>query len=137
AMAYSLAMHQFHLAIEARTVLDASPSFRAALQSLADADLSLVLSYVQDPEVVDVDDLRRLGFRAMEFSPHLLNDIALRPALHYAVADLAEQAHDAGLLVSATEISNEQQHDTILRLRCDLATGDLYAPAKLTEIIAD
>jgi EAL domain-containing protein (putative c-di-GMP-specific phosphodiesterase class I) len=137
AAAYSLAMHQFHLTIDARTVIDAAPPFRATLRSLADADLSLVLSDVQDPEVVDVDDLQRLGFRAIELSPQLLNDIAVRPALHYAVADLAERAHDADLLMSATGISNEQQHDTILRLRCDLATGDLYAPAKLTEVIAD
>jgi EAL domain-containing protein (putative c-di-GMP-specific phosphodiesterase class I) len=136
AAAYFLAMHQLHLAIDSRTVRDAAPSLRAVLRSLADADLSLVLADVHDSEV-DVDDVVRLGFRALELSPRLLNDIAVSPALHYAVADLAERAHDADLLVSATGISNEQQHDTILRLRCDLASGDLYAPAELTETIAD
>jgi EAL domain-containing protein (putative c-di-GMP-specific phosphodiesterase class I)/GGDEF domain-containing protein len=136
AAAYFLAMHQLHLTIDARTVRDASPSFRAVLRSLADADLSLVLADVRNPEV-DVDELRRLGFRGLELSPRLLNDIPVRPALHYAVADLAERAHDADLLISATGINNEQQHDTILRLRCDLASGDLYAPAQLTEVIAD
>jgi EAL domain-containing protein (putative c-di-GMP-specific phosphodiesterase class I)/GGDEF domain-containing protein len=136
AAAYFLAMHQLHVTIDARTVTESAQSLRAALRSLADADLSLVLSDVHDPGV-DVDDLRRLGFRALELSPQLLNDIGVRPALHYAVADLAERAHAADLLVSATGISNEQQHDTILRLRCDLASGDLYAPARLTEVIAD
>jgi EAL domain-containing protein (putative c-di-GMP-specific phosphodiesterase class I) len=106
------------------------------MRSLADADLSLVLAHVDDPEV-DVDDLLRLGFCALELAPQLVNDIVESPALHYAVADLVERAHDADLLVSATEISNEQQHDTILQLQCDLASGDLYAPAQLTEIIAD
>jgi EAL domain-containing protein (putative c-di-GMP-specific phosphodiesterase class I) len=55
--------------------------------------------------------------------------------LHYAVAELIERAHDADLLISATGISTEQQHDTILQLHCDLASGDLYAPAQLTETI--
>jgi EAL domain-containing protein (putative c-di-GMP-specific phosphodiesterase class I) len=136
AAAYFLAMHQFHLEIDARTLSDASPTLRAAMRSLADAELSLVLADVHDPEV-DVDDLLRLGFRAVELSPQLLNDIAASPALHYAVADLVERAHDADLLISATGISNEQQHDTIVQLHCDLATGDLYGPTQLTEIIAD
>jgi EAL domain-containing protein (putative c-di-GMP-specific phosphodiesterase class I) len=136
ASAYSLAMHQLHLVIDARTVSAAAEPLRDALQSLADADLSLVLADVRDPEV-DVDDLVRLGFRALELAPQLLNDLALDPALHYAVADLAERAHDAGLLIGATGIGNEQQHDTILRLHCDLATGDLYVPAEMTEAIAD
>jgi EAL domain-containing protein (putative c-di-GMP-specific phosphodiesterase class I) len=136
AAAYFLAMHQLHLSIDARTVSDASPALRDAVRSLADADLSLVLADVTDP-AVDVEDLLRLGFRGLELSPRLLNDIADRPALHYAVADLVERAHDADLLISATGINNEQQHETILRLHCDRATGDLYAPAQLTEIIAD
>lgn len=136
AAAYLLAMHQFHLEIDARILNGASPTLRAAMRSLADADLSLVLADVHDPDV-DVDDLVRLGFRALELSPQLLRDIAIRPALHYAVADLVERAHDASLTISATGISNEQQHDTILRLHCDLASGDLYAPAQLTEIITD
>jgi EAL domain-containing protein (putative c-di-GMP-specific phosphodiesterase class I) len=136
AVAYSLAMHQFHLEIDTRTFNDASPDLRAAMRSLADADLSLVLADVHDPEV-DVDDLLRLGFRALELSPQLLNDIAASPALHYAVADLVERAHDADLLISATGISKEQQHDTLMQLQCDLSSGDLYAPAQLTEVIAD
>jgi EAL domain-containing protein (putative c-di-GMP-specific phosphodiesterase class I) len=136
ATAYFLAMPQLHLAIDARTLRDASPDLRAAMRSLADAELSLVLADVHDPEV-DVDDLLGLGFCALELSPRLLNDIAVRPALHYAVADLIERVHDADLLISATGISNEQQHHTILQLHCDLASGDLYAPAQLTQIIAD
>jgi len=136
ATAYFLEMRQLHLTIDARTLRDASPALRAAMRSLADAEVSLVLADVHDPEV-DVDDLGRLGFRALELSPQLLNDIAVRPALHYAVADLIERAHDADLLISATGVSNEQQHHTILQLHCDLASGDLYAPAQLTQIIAD
>jgi EAL domain-containing protein (putative c-di-GMP-specific phosphodiesterase class I) len=136
AAAYFMAMHQFHLEIDARTLNEASPTLRSAMRSLADAELSLVLADVRDPEV-DVDDLLRLGFRALELSPQLVSDISRSPALHYAVAELVERAHDADLLISATGISNEQQHDTILKLRCDLASGDLYVPAQLTEIIAD
>jgi EAL domain-containing protein (putative c-di-GMP-specific phosphodiesterase class I) len=136
ATAYFMAMHQFHLEIDARTLNEASPTLRAAMRSLADADLSLVLADVHDPKV-DVDDLRRLGFRGLELSPRLVNDIAVSPALHYAVAELVERAHDADLLISATGIRSEQQHDTLLQLHCDLASGDLYAPAQLTEIIAD
>jgi EAL domain-containing protein (putative c-di-GMP-specific phosphodiesterase class I)/GGDEF domain-containing protein len=136
AAAYFLAAHQLHLTIDARTVSDASSSLRDALRSLADADLSLVLADVHDP-MVDIDGLLRLGFRGLELSPQLVDDIAGRPALHYAVADLVERAHDTDLLIGATGISNEQQHDTILRLRCDLASGDLYGPAQLTETIAD
>jgi EAL domain-containing protein (putative c-di-GMP-specific phosphodiesterase class I) len=136
AAAYFLEMHQLHLTIDARTLNDASPALCAAMRSLADAELSLVLADVHDPDV-DVDDLLRLGFRGLELSPQLLNDIAVSPALHYAVADLVERAHDADLLISATGISNEQQHDTILQLRCDLASGDLYAPAQPTAVIAD
>jgi EAL domain-containing protein (putative c-di-GMP-specific phosphodiesterase class I) len=136
AAAYFLAMHQFHLEIDARTLNDASPTLRAAMRSLADAELSLVLADVHDPEV-DLDDLLRLGFCALELSPQLLNDIALSPALRYAVADLVERAHDADLLISATGVSNEQQHDTILQLHCDLASGDLYAPSQVTENITD
>jgi EAL domain-containing protein (putative c-di-GMP-specific phosphodiesterase class I) len=136
AAAYFLAMHQLHLAIDARTLNDATPTLRAAMRSLADADLSLVLADVHDPDV-DVEDLLQLGFCALELSPQLLNDIAVSPALHYAVADLVERAHDADLLISAAGISSEQQHDTILQLHCDLASGDLYAPAQPTETIAD
>jgi EAL domain-containing protein (putative c-di-GMP-specific phosphodiesterase class I) len=136
AAAYFLAMDQLYLEIDPRTLKDASPALRAAMRSLADAELSLVLADVEDPEV-DVDDLLRLGFCALEVAPQLVNDIAVSPALHYAVADLVERAHDADLLISATGISNEQQHDMILKLHCDLASGDLYAPAQLTESIAD
>jgi EAL domain-containing protein (putative c-di-GMP-specific phosphodiesterase class I) len=136
ATAYFLEMRQLHLAVDARILSDASSALRAGMRSLADAELSLVLADVHDPEV-DVDDLVRLGFRALELSPRLLNDIAVRPALHYAVADLIERAHAADVRISATGISNEQQHHTILQLHCDLASGDLYASPQMTQIIAD
>jgi EAL domain-containing protein (putative c-di-GMP-specific phosphodiesterase class I) len=106
------------------------------MRTLADADLSLVLADVHDPDV-DLDDLLRLGFRALEFSPQLVKDVAINPALLDAVVDFAERAHRADLLVGAHGISNEQQHETILQLRCDTATGDLYAAARLAEAIGD
>ncbi len=136
AAAYFLAMHQLHIAVDARAVGAASRPLRDALRSLADADLSLVLGDVHDPEV-DLEDLLRLGFRALELSPHLVTDVAINPALHDAVVDLAVRAHRAGLLVAAIGITSEEQHETIVRLRCDIAAGDLYAPAQLTEAIGD
>jgi EAL domain-containing protein (putative c-di-GMP-specific phosphodiesterase class I) len=114
----------------------ASPPLRDALVSLADADLSLMLTGVHDLEV-DLEDLARLGFRALELSPRLVKGVAADPALRDAVVDLTERAHRADLLIGANGISNERQHEAILQLRCDTATGDLYAPAQLTEVMGD
>jgi EAL domain-containing protein (putative c-di-GMP-specific phosphodiesterase class I) len=136
AAAFFLAMHQFRIAVDARRVSAASLPMRDALRSLADAGLSLVLGDVRDREV-DLDDLARLGFRALDLSPDLVADATVNPVVREAVVELVERAHRANLLVGASGVDTEPQHETILRLRCDAATGDFYAPAQLAEVIGD
>jgi EAL domain-containing protein (putative c-di-GMP-specific phosphodiesterase class I)/GGDEF domain-containing protein len=136
AAANFLTMQQLHLTVDAGTVSAASQSLRDALRSLADADLSLVLADLVDPRV-DLDDVLRLGFRSLELSRQLVKDVATDQARRDVLSDLVERAHRADLLVAAYGVSDEQEHDTVLQLRCDLATGDFYAPAQLIETIAD
>jgi EAL domain-containing protein (putative c-di-GMP-specific phosphodiesterase class I) len=136
AAAYFLAMHEIHLLIDAAVLRSATTRVRDALRALADADLALVLANVSDPDV-DLEDLLRLGFRALELSPQLVNETAINPTLRTMVVALTDRAHRADLLVGANGISTEQQHDTIQQIRCDLASGDLYAPKELTENLID
>ena len=136
AAAYFLAMHQIHLLIDATMLRSATTRLRDALRALADADLSLVLANVSDPHVA-LEELLQLGFRGLELSPQLINETASNSALRDVVTDLTDRAHRADLLVGANDIGTQQQHDTLEQIRCDLATGDLYAPKQLTETLID
>jgi PAS domain S-box-containing protein len=136
ARAYFLAMHQIHLLIDATVIINATAQMHDALRALADADLALVLANVSDPDV-DLDELLRLGFRGLELSTDLVNESATNPARRSVVVDLSDRAHRADLLVGANGISTDEQHDTIVQFRCDLATGDLYGPKQLTENLID
>ncbi len=132
ARAYFLAPHQIHLLIDATVVRNATTRLRDALRALADTDLALMLANVSDPKV-DLEDLLQLGFRALELSTELVNEAVINPTVRNVVVDLSDRAHRAGLLVSANGISTDQQHDTILQVGCDQATGDFYGPKQLTE----
>jgi len=132
ARAYFLAPHQIHLLIDATVVRNATTPQRDALRELADADLALTLANVSDPDV-DLENLLRLGFRALELSTELVNESVINAGVRNVVVDLSDRAHRAGLRVSANGITTDQQHDTIVQVGCDLATGDLYGPKQLTE----
>ena len=136
AMAYFLTSHQLHLAVDASLVAGASRQLRDALRSLADADISLVLAGLQDADV-DTDELHLMGFRALELSPRLTHDLAIDQSTRRAVSELADHAHRAQLLVYAGGVGTKDEHDAIVELGVDLATGDLYAPARPTEQLAD
>jgi EAL domain-containing protein (putative c-di-GMP-specific phosphodiesterase class I)/GGDEF domain-containing protein len=136
ATAYFLAMHQIHLLIDATTLTNATTRLRDAIRALADTDLTLVLANVSDP-ALDLEDLAELGFRTLELSSQLVNQAAINPTLRNVVVDLTDRAHRAEILVAANDINTEQQHDTIQQIRCDLATGDLYAPKQPTENLID
>jgi EAL domain-containing protein (putative c-di-GMP-specific phosphodiesterase class I) len=136
ATAYFLPMHRIHLLINATMLRSATTRLRDALRALADADLSLVLASLSDPHVA-VEELLQLGFRGLEFSAQLIHEAASDPALRDVVTDLTDRAHRADLLVGANDISTPEQHDTLQQVRCDLASGDLYASKQLTETLID
>jgi EAL domain-containing protein (putative c-di-GMP-specific phosphodiesterase class I)/GGDEF domain-containing protein len=136
AAAYFLTMHQIHLLIDATVLMNATTGLRDALRALADADLALVLANVSGPDI-DLENLLQLGFRTLELSSQLINATVSDPDLRNVVVSLTDRAHRADLRVGANDISTEQQHETIQHIRCDLATGDLYAPKQLTENLID
>jgi EAL domain-containing protein (putative c-di-GMP-specific phosphodiesterase class I) len=122
--AFFLSMNQVHLQI-ARPLLDRwSPALQDALESLRDADVSLVLTGVE--RASDAQELAGQPFDELHISRRLTNAAVTDPDARRAVSEIVQLARDRAVLVAATGVDTEQQHELLIEAGCDFASGDLY-----------
>jgi len=126
--AFSLSMSQVHLEVAKPIVVNCSPALRDALQSLREAALTLVVTNVDAAS--DVASVVDLGFGEVHLSSRLANAAAIDAGGRSVVADIVRIARDRGLLVGATGVHDQRQHDALSALGCDLAAGAFYGGAE-------
>lgn len=122
--AFFLSMNQIHLQI-ARPLLDRwSPALQDALESLRDADVFLVLTGVE--RASDAQELAGHPFDELHISRRLTNAAVTDPDARRAVSEIVQLARDRAVLVAATGVDTEQQHELLIEAGCYFASGDLY-----------
>jgi diguanylate cyclase (GGDEF)-like protein len=133
AEAFFLAMHQIHLEIPRSVLDDWSPSLDDALQALRDADLSFVLTGVDNPE--DLEGLARFGFAELHIAPDLVRDAIRDATAREALGSIARSAREQGMLVTALGVDEPMHRDQVVDAGCDFASGDLYGPPEPAKTI--
>ena len=126
--AFSLSMSQVHLEVPQPIVANCSPALRDALQSLREVALTLVVTNVDAAS--DVASFVDLGFGEVHLSNRLANAAASDAGARSVVADIVGIAHGRGVLVGATGVDDQRQHDALGELGCDLAAGGFYGGAR-------
>jgi EAL domain-containing protein (putative c-di-GMP-specific phosphodiesterase class I)/GGDEF domain-containing protein len=130
---FFLTMHQIHLEVSPATLYDWSRSLDDALQTLREADLSIVLTDVDD--VSELERFAHFGFSEVHVTPHLVRHAPTDARARDVLSEIAEFSHARGMLVTALGVDEPMHRDQVVDAGCDFASGDLYGPPEPAKTI--
>jgi EAL domain-containing protein (putative c-di-GMP-specific phosphodiesterase class I)/GGDEF domain-containing protein len=129
AAAFNLAPAQISLQIPRTTVIDATPGIHAVLRALIEAGMQLVLTGIKS--TADINDFAKCGFTEFFLSPGLTS----AGDAQGEISSIVTAAHEHHCAVGAAGVRDEEHHQFLSAIGCDVATGDLYGKPEPTHHI--